>query len=237
MTISERLKTIQDRVQKAAQRSKYGPSSVTIMGASKSQSLNSIRSASEIGIVDMGENYAQELLVKAPLCLDTGIRWHFIGRLQANKIKHLLPYVTSICSLDSLELGEKICRVREQMDKPRAVIPVLIQVNLGNERQKAGLPPAVIESLFDQFVQLDGISIAGLMTLPPQMKDPEKMRPYFQEMKRLFDKLKVRHPKPEVFHALSMGMSHDFEVAIEEGSTSVRIGEALFGARPVARES
>lgn len=232
MTLFERLKSIRERIERATKRSAFGERSVTLLGASKGQSLNSIRSASEVGVLDMGENYAQELLTKAPLCLDTDIRWHFIGRLQANKIKHILPYVTSIGSLDSLELADKIVRAREQLEIARPPIPVLIQVNVGSERQKVGLPVAVVENLFDQFLEMNGLTVAGLMCLPPQSKDPEKTRPYFKQMKQLFDKLKARHRKPEVFQVLSMGMSQDFEAAIEEGSNCVRIGEALFGPRP-----
>ncbi|MBN8555132.1 MAG: YggS family pyridoxal phosphate-dependent enzyme [Deltaproteobacteria bacterium] len=232
MSLSERLKSIRKRVEQAAQRSKFAGQNITILGASKGQSINSIRQAAEYGILDMGENYAQELLKKAPLCLDTDIKWHFIGRLQANKIKLILPYAASIASLDSLELGEKIARVASQLDTPRASVPVLLQVNLGSERQKAGLPPSVIEELFDKFQDNSGILLAGLMTLPPAHKDLEKMRPYFSEMKKLFDRLRQRHKKPEYFKVLSMGMSHDFEVAIEEGANCVRIGEALFGPRP-----
>jgi pyridoxal phosphate enzyme (YggS family) len=232
MSLSERLKSIRKRIEKASQRSKFGAQNVTILGASKAQSLNSIREAAEYGVLDMGENYAQELLKKAPLCLDTDIKWHFIGRLQANKIKQILPYCASISSLDSLELGEKVARVAGQLEIPRASVPVLLQVNLGSERQKAGLSPAIIDELFDRFQDIPGILLAGLMTIPPVHKDLEKMRPYFAEMKQLFDRLRQRHRKPEFFNVLSMGMSHDFEVAIEEGATCIRIGEALFGPRP-----
>lgn len=234
--MNEKLKAIRARINKALQRSPYGSRSVTILGASKGQSLTAIREASELGILDMGENYAQELLTKAPMCLDTDIRWHFIGRLQANKIKHIIPYVASIQSVDSLELAEKIVRVAQDLETPRDQVPIMLQVNLGNERQKAGLPPQVIENLFDQFVAMKGLILAGIMCIPPQTKDEDRARSHFKSLKELFDKLKQKHPKPEVFNVLSMGMSADFEVAIEEGATCVRIGEALFGPRPKKEE-
>jgi len=232
MTIFQAYQTIQQNITAALKRSPHGTRNVTLMGASKSQGLNTIRSAAELGILDMGENYAQELLRKAPLCLDMKIRWHFIGKLQSNKVKHILPYVSSIGSVDSLEVAERVGRSLESLDIPRPPVPILIQVNQGSERQKSGLPPAVVENLFSRFLQIKGISVVGLMTIPPAVKDKEKMRIYFKEMKALFDKLKLKHDKPEIFQHLSMGMSADYEIAVEEGSTLVRIGEALFGPRP-----
>ncbi len=232
MSIHERLKIIREKMEAAQKRSKHPPEHVTLMGASKGQSLNSIRSATELGVLDMGENYAQDLIAKAPLCLDTKVRWHFIGRLQSNKIKHIIPYVTSIGSVDSLELAEKIMRIRESLDAARPPVPILLQVNLGNERQKAGLPPQIIESLFDSFLEMSGIRVAGLMCIPPQSKDAEKTRVHYRAMKELFDRLKPRHRNSKDWQVLSMGMSADYEVAIEEGSNCIRIGEALFGPRP-----
>ena len=236
MSLAERLKSIQERIRKASERSRFGVKPVTLLGASKAQSLNSIREAAELGVLDMGENYAQELLTKAPLCLDTDLRWHFIGKLQSNKIKHLLPYVASIHSVDSLELAERIGRLKDQIETKRPAIPILLQVNLGNERQKAGLSPNVIENLFEDFQKKEGILVVGLMTMPPQVKDVERTRGFFREMKSLFDRLKQKHLKPDAFQVLSMGMSQDFEIAIEEGATCVRIGEALFGPRPKKKE-
>lgn len=203
------------------------------MAVSKSQSIKLIRNAAELGLLDFGENYAQELLTKAPLCMDLGIRWHFIGKLQSNKIKYILPYVSSVDSVDSVELAKKIARVNAQSEVRRPSIPILIQVNVGSERQKSGLPPNVVVDLFPEFLDIEGIEVAGLMCIPPHFKDPEKVRPYFQAMRKLFEELKEKHPQQSAFRHLSMGMSQDFEIAIEEGSTCVRIGEALFGPRPV----
>jgi pyridoxal phosphate enzyme (YggS family) len=236
MSLAEKIKEIQTRVVQAAKRSPFGNREVTIMGASKAQSINAIRSAAELGLLDMGENYAQELMAKAPLCADVGIRWHFIGQLQSNKIKHLMPYVSSIDSVDSLELAQKIDRLREADQRSRGPLPMMLQVNLGSERQKAGLPPAVLEDLFPQFVSMQSVKVVGIMSLPPLHKDPEKMRPYFKTQRELFERLKQKHPEPQIFRFLSMGMSNDFEVAIEEGSNLIRLGEALFGPRPKKEE-
>lgn len=235
-TLSERLKDIRARIEKALSRSRYGHRAVTIVGASKAQSLNSIREAAELGVIDMGENYAQELLTKAPMALGSDIRWHFIGKLQSNKVKHILPYVASIDSVDSLELAQRIARVRDGLDIKRAIVPIMIQVNIGSERQKSGLPPAVVDKLFQDFCKIEGVGVSGLMCIPPVTKDAERARQSFALMKKLFDELRKRHPQPEIFRALSMGMSGDFEMAIEEGSTCVRIGEALFGPRPSSDE-
>jgi len=231
-TIAERYQDISRRVKEALKRSSHGQAQVMIMGASKAQSLNKIRQAAELGVLDMGENYAQELLTKAPLTLDTEIRWHFIGRLQSNKIKHLVPYVASIGSVDSLELAERIGRCMEALEIPKPPMPILLQVNQGSERQKSGLPMPIIENLFGRFTQIKGVQVVGLMTIPPQSKDPQRARGYFNEMKGFFERLKPHHPKPETFRFLSMGMSSDFEMAIEEGSNIIRVGEALFGPRP-----
>jgi len=232
MTILERYKTIHSNVEAALKRSPFGPRTVTIMGASKAQSLNQIRQAAELGVLDMGENYAQELLTKAPLCLDTKIRWHYIGRLQSNKIKHLIPYVTSMSSIDSLELAERVGRSVQELETAKGPMPILIQVNQGSERQKSGLAPSVIENLYSRFLQIKGVVVVGLMSIPPQTKDKDRTRGHFKEMKMLFDKLKAIHTNPSAFQYLSMGMSADYEIAIEEGANIVRIGEALFGPRP-----
>ena len=231
-TIAERYQDILRRVREAVRRSPHGNTNVMIMGASKAQSLNKIREASELGIMDMGENYAQELLTKAPLTLDTQIRWHFIGRLQSNKIKHLVPYVSSIGSVDSLELAERIGRVVESLEVAKPPMPILIQVNQGSERQKSGLPMQIIENLFSRFNHIKGVQVVGLMTIPPQSKDSLKTVGYFKEMKEFFERLKAQHPEPSVFKYLSMGMSADFEMAIEQGSNMIRVGELLFGPRP-----
>ncbi len=231
MSLYQVLESIRSRVKEASKRCIYGQKPVMIMGVSKGHPLTIVRSAAELGLVDIGENYAQELLGKAPFCQDLGIRWHFIGKLQSNKIKYLLPQISSIHSLDSLEHADRISRIRDQLTVERPPIPVLLQVNLGQDGHRAGLQPEVIEQIFSQFTGISGITVSGLMTLPPFSRSPKLARVHFKTMKQLFDKLIQRHPNPEVFQVLSMGMSRDFEEAIEEGATCVRLGEAIFGPR------
>lgn len=227
----DRLSRIKLQIQEALGRSPHGSRSVRIIGACKDQSITAIRKLAELGVVEMGQNYAQELLARAPLCMDLGIRWHFIGHLQANKVKHILPYISQCDSVDSIELAKRIARLAESSDHWRGPVPILLQVNLGHERQKSGLPPSVVESLFSEFVEIEGVKLVGLMSVPPLHRDPEKMRPFFRDLKQLFDRLRQKHPEPELFTDLSMGMSNDFEVAIEEGATSIRLGSCLFGPR------
>jgi pyridoxal phosphate enzyme (YggS family) len=236
MTLYQTLESIRKRVADALERSRHKQKNVMIMGVSKGQQLNGIRSAAELGLLDLGENYAQELLTKAPLCTDLSVRWHFIGKVQSNKIKFLLSHVTSICSVDSLEIADRISRVRDQLDAERPPIPILLQVNLGNDPHRAGLQPEVIDNIFERFLNIEGVAVSGLMAIPPFVRNIKLVRPHFQKMKELFDKLKERHSNPQIFQVLSMGMSRDFEEAIEEGSTCVRIGEAIFGPRPIKKK-
>jgi len=232
--MKDRLKNIKERIEAAARRSRFGFRPIEIIAVSKAQSVTGIRTLAQMDHVQFGENYVQELIGKAPLCQDLPIRWHFIGQLQSNKLKHLLPYVSSIDSVDSVELAKRIARLREQLQPKRPPVPIMLQVNVGSERQKAGLPPQVLEELFPQFIKEIGVSVTGLMAIPPYYKDPEKGRPHFQAMKDLFDRLQKQYPDLRHFQTLSMGMSADFEIAIEEGANCVRIGEALFGPRKVS---
>ena len=236
MSQLERLEKVREKIRKAAERSRFGARPILLLAVGKGHPVTLVRSIAELGQLDMGENYAQELLAKAPLCQDLRIRWHFVGKLQSNKIRYILPHVTSIQSLDSLENGERIARAREQLNYERPPIPVLLQVNLTNDSRRAGLQPEIIEGIFEQFCAISGIAVSGLMAIPPVPTSSKPSRLYFKLMKELFDRLKQRHPRPELFEVLSMGMSSDFEEAIEEGATCVRIGEAIFGPRPARRE-
>lgn len=226
------IESVRNRIKEALKRSPHGPRNVMLIGVSKGHPVTLVRSAAELSVLDFGENYAQELLSKAPFCQDLGVRWHYIGKLQANKIKHLLPHVVSIQTVDSLEHAERISRLRDQLTVERPPIPVCLQVNLGNDSHRAGLQPEIISQMFSRFCSISGIAVSGLMTIPPFSRTPKQARVHFQSMKQLFDRLIQEHPNPEIFKVLSMGMSADFEEAIEEGATCIRIGEALFGPRP-----
>jgi len=187
------------------------------MAVTKTVDPDRIREAVESGINDIGENRLQEALPKQDALKDLSLRWHFIGRLQTNKAKKVVETFHCIQSVDRLELALKL----NQHATGR--LPVFVEVELGNEETKSGVPQDKLPELMEQLKQCDHLEVRGLMAIPPFFDDPEKSRPFFARLRALGDQYALRE--------LSMGMSHDFEVAIEEGATMVRVGTALFGAR------
>lgn len=219
-TVAERLTRVQESVDAARARSHHRQA-VQLVGVSKRQPLEKLRAALAAGLLDFGENYAQELREKTEALPDT-VRWHFIGPLQSNKVK-LVAGAHLLHSIDRPKLLDKL----EAHGVPQAV---LVQVNIAAEPQKAGIAPAELPALLDRFADLDHVRCRGLMLIPPQ-GDPEATRPHFAALRTLRDNLAAKtRPAVELEH-LSMGMSADFEVAIEEGATLVRVGTAIFGAR------
>ena len=215
MSVVVNLVHVREQIDAAARRAGRDPSSVLLLGASKTVPASVLAQTLAAGLLDYGENRAQELVAKAAE-LDGSVpspRWHFLGRLQRNKVAALAPRVTLWHSVDRQELGVAIAR-----RAPGA--RVLVEVNLAREDQKGGCDPDAASALTDALRALD-LQVAGLMTVPPSGRDP---RPYFIELRELAGRLGVDE--------LSMGMSSDFEVAVEEGATIVRVGRALFGARP-----
>jgi pyridoxal phosphate enzyme (YggS family) len=213
--VASRYREIRERVERAARDSGRDRDSVLIVGASKTVDLVRIRAALGAGLRDLGENRAQELAAKAPELGDLdggGPRWHFLGQLQRNKVRSVAPYVGLWQSVDRAELGAEIAR-----RAPGA--RVLIEVNVAAEPQKGGCARATVGELADQ-LRAQGLDVRGLMTVPPAAGDP---RPWFAALRDLGEDLRL----PE----LSMGMSGDFEAAVSEGATIVRIGRALFGDR------
>ena len=209
------LTGLRARIDAAARRAGRDPGNVLLLGASKTVPAPVLATTLAAGLVDYGENRAQELLAKA-VELDDAMpapRWHFLGRLQRNKVAALAPRVTLWHSVDRLEVGAAIAR-----RAPGARI--LVEVNLAREDQKGGCDPDALSGLADELRALE-LQVAGLMTVPPADRDP---RPFFAELRARAERLGVGE--------LSMGMSGDFEVAVEEGATIVRVGRALFGARP-----
>jgi pyridoxal phosphate enzyme (YggS family) len=203
---------VRERIAAAATRAGRDPAGVTLVAATKTVPTARVREAVEAGVADLGENRAQELLAKAPGLADLPVRWHFLGRLQRNKVRTLAPVVGCWESIDRIALGEEIAR-----RAPGAT--VLVEVNLGDEAQKGGCGPAEAGALADGLAGL-GLDVAGLMAVPPHDGDPRR---WFAALRDLGARLGVRE--------LSMGMTDDFEVAIEEGATLVRVGRALFGER------
>jgi len=224
--IKENYAKILENIQKACEKADKKPEEIEILGASKKQNPEKIRIAFDLGIKIFGENYVQEAEKKISELKDLPIEWHFIGRLQTNKVKKALDLFFLIQTLDRIKLAQEI---QKQAEKKNLIVPVLVEVNIGRELTKGGVDPDKIEEFIEEVKKFDRIKIAGLMCLPPYEEDPERVRPYFVKMRRLFEKIKPYMDSE--FKELSMGTSNDYCIAIEEGATIVRIGEALFGKR------
>lgn len=206
------------------------PKEITIVAVSKTHPINAITSGINAGIEHFGENYAQEMKKKYSELEKLGIsqpKWHFIGHLQTNKVKYILPFVHLIHSVDRLDLALEIQKQAEKLSKQ---IDVLVQVNTSNEKSKFGCHPSEVISLVKQIKYFERIRICGLMTIGSFSMDENIIRSEFQLLRNIFEKAKDKFPELPLVH-LSMGMSHDFLIAIEEGATIVRIGTAIFGER------
>ncbi len=221
--ICEKVKEIEERLTKACERAGRKKEEVLLLGASKYADPEKIRQAYQCGIIAFGESRAQDFLKKLNQLRDLPIDWHFIGRLQTNKVKYIIDKVSLIHSLDRQSLAEEIHKRAERI---RKVQDVLIEVNVGGEETKGGVSPEELNKLFEYCLNLKNIKVLGLMTIPPYEGAPEKVRPYFVRLRELKEKLEMDY-KIKLPH-LSMGMSGDFEVAVEEGATIVRVGSAIF---------
>ncbi len=224
-TIRDRLLLVQDRIRAAASRVGRQASSVTLVAVSKAMPLDVIREGVEAGITILGENRVQEARDKIA-ALPHVARWHLVGHLQTNKAKLAIQLFELIHSLDSLKLAQILDRLGQELAKP---MRCLIEVNLGGEQSKSGMTEDGVRPLLEGAAGLRRLRIEGLMAIPPFLPDPEQIRPYFRRLRTLRDKLR---DEGFALDELSMGMTHDFEVAIEEGATLVRIGTAIFGPRP-----
>ncbi len=219
--IAERFRAVHERIASAAQRSGRAPESVRLVLASKTQPPEAILAGYEAGAREFGENYVQEAVSKrAELGYLAGVRWHLIGHLQSNKAKVAVGAFDLIQTLDSLKLADALHRAR-------AGVCVLIEVNVGGEVSKSGVAPYETERLIEAV--RTKVEVLGLMTIPPLVETPDKARPYFSALRELRDRLAAASGLP--LSHLSMGMTEDFEVAIEEGATIVRVGRAVFGER------
>jgi len=203
------------------------PETVRLVAVSKTHPADAIRAAQATGQTLFGENYVQEFLAKAD-AVAPPVEWHFIGHLQSNKVKSLAGKVTLIHSVDRLSLAEEIDR---QWGKLGQRADVLIEVNLGGEASKAGIDATDLKPLLHRLGTLPHLAVRGLMLLPPYLDDPEAVRPYFRGLRELAEEIDRLHLPGVAMDELSMGMSHDFAVAIEEGATLIRVGTAIFGER------
>jgi pyridoxal phosphate enzyme (YggS family) len=229
MTIAENVARVRERMEAAARRAGRDPGKIRLVAVSKTVESGRIRQALEAGVDSLGENYVQEAQKKIEE-LGRGAAWHFIGHLQSNKAKAAVRLFDYVHSVDSLRLAQELSRVAGQQNK---VLPVLLQINLGQETTKFGALQDDTLRLLEQMGLLPGISVKGLMTLPPFFDNPEESRPYFHVLRDLAEAVSRRKIAGVSMEELSMGMSNDFETAIEEGATLVRVGTAIFGPRPL----
>ena len=219
MTVAERLAEVRRRIAVAATEGGRDESKITLVAVSKTFPSEVVAEAVAAGVTDVGENRAQELRDKVA-ALGSIARWHFVGHLQSNKVRHVVGNCTLIHSVDSQSVAEAVAA---QAHKSGLVQEVLIEVNIAGEASKHGVTPSGISGLLARIRALEGIEATGLMTIPPWPEDPEESRPFYKELAIL--------ARDHGLERLSMGMTRDFEVAISEGATLVRVGEAIFGAR------
>ncbi len=229
-TISENLTSVTDRMRKAARKAGRDPEEVTLVAVTKGVELKRIKEAYASGARVFGENYVQEAEEKVSKIKDGTVRWHFIGHLQKNKVKRAAELFDCIQTIDSLELAIELNkRAQEPLD-------VLIEVNIAREKTKTGVDAEGAVRLAREFSSLQNLRLKGLFTIPPFSESPDASRPYFVTLRRLAERINKERIPGVFLHDLSMGMSNDFEVAIEEGATMVRIGTAIFGPRKEASE-
>ncbi|HET9183840.1 MAG TPA: YggS family pyridoxal phosphate-dependent enzyme [Candidatus Angelobacter sp.] len=232
MSIAENISAVRARVRAAAARVRRNPGEITLMAVSKTVETERIREAYEAGLRVFGENRVQEFEKKAATLHDLEeAEWHLIGHLQSNKAKKAAELFNSVDSIDSLHLAQKLNENARQMGR---ILPHLIEIKVSDEASKAGIPAGspALEELLQGAAALDHIQIRGLMTVPPFAENPEDGRVYFRLLRDLRDQIAARKLPRIQMDVLSMGMSHDFEIAIEEGATCVRVGTAIFGTRP-----
>jgi len=229
MTIAQNINQVLRNIEEAAVRAGRNPEEITLIAVTKTHPVEAMQEAIDAGIADIGENKAQEVVRKHPL-LDREARWHFIGHLQKNKVKYIIDKAALIHSVESLSLAREISRRAEKLG---IVMPVLVEVNISGEESKFGLRPAEVEPFLVEIGQLPGLRVEGLMTMAPDSDDPENARPVFRRLRQLREELRG---KGHCLETLSMGMTNDYPVAVEEGSTHVRVGTAIFGHRDYSKK-
>ncbi len=231
VSIAENIAHIRERIAAAARRTGRSPDEITLMAVSKTQPPEKIREAYDAGLLVFGENRVQEFAGKvAALGELRDAEWHMIGHLQTNKAVRTAELFRAVDSVDSLKLAEKLDTAARSLSKK---LDVHVEINVGGEAAKSGVAPdsRELEAVLLAVPRLGGLIFHGLMTVPPFTENPEDARPYFRKLRELRDTIAARKLPAIGMDQLSMGMSHDFEIAIEEGSTCVRVGTAIFGAR------
>jgi pyridoxal phosphate enzyme (YggS family) len=230
--IADRVAAVRERIARAAERASRPPGDVTLVAVSKTHPPETVRAAFAAGVRDFGENRVQEAEPKIAATADlvaSGLRWHMVGHLQSNKARKAAGLFGFIQSVDSFELGERLARAGAEAGRP---VCALVQVDLAGEETKFGLPEAELMPVLEALRGREGLRVEGLMVLPPLFDDPEEARPYFRRLRLLRERARAAGTLEG--RELSMGMSHDFEAAVEEGATIVRVGTAIFGERKAA---
>lgn len=226
-SIAENLDIVQKKIQEACQRSGRDASQITLIAVSKTKPLAALKEAYESGSRDFGENKVQEILQKAP-DMPQDARFHMIGHLQRNKVKQVLKHVVLIHSVDSVRLAKQI---QEDAEKENMDVDILLEVNVAKEESKFGFMPEEVLDAIEQIRHFSNVHIRGLMTIAPFVDDPEKNRPVFKKLYQLAVDIKCKNIDNVTMAVLSMGMTGDYEVAVEEGATMIRVGTGIFGAR------
>jgi len=237
--LADNHKRVRDRIAQACQRCNRSPDEVTLVAVTKTVEVNVIRTVIEMGLTDLGESRVQELVKRAGMIHEHlsrrrqieragapgNPRWHMVGHLQRNKVRALMPWVDTIHSVDSLRLVEAIS---DEATRANKTVPIFLEVNVSGERSKFGLAVGAVPHLAEHIKMMPGIQVVGLMTMAPFSDDPQQARPHFERLREVFEDMRDDRVVGPEFRHLSMGMSNDFEVAIEAGATIVRIGTALF---------
>lgn len=227
-SLQERLDQVRGRIAAAARHSGREPHEITLVAVSKMHPVAVVREALGVGVTDFGESRVQEAESKVTALRGEAARWHLIGHLQANKVKRAVRLFDIVHTLDSISLAERLDRACSEENRE---LPVLIQVDLAGETTKSGVPETGLVELVSAVNQIARLRLRGLMTLPPYFEDSERVRPFFRKLRELRDELQTAGHFGDRRGDLSMGMSHDFEVAAQEGATIVRVGTAIFGER------
>jgi pyridoxal phosphate enzyme (YggS family) len=227
--LSERFEDVRKRVATAARRCNRLTIEITLIAISKTHPTETLRAALDLGMTDFGENRVQEAEQKIVELGREAARWHMVGHLQANKARRAVRLFDVIHSLDSVELAQRLEGLCAE--EKREKLPVLVQIDLGGEATKTGVDPRELGDLVEAVHKCQRLKLIGLMTLPPYFENPDCSRPYFKTLRDLRDQLQRQGSFGEYRGELSMGMSHDFEIAIEEGATMLRVGTAIFGER------
>ena len=230
--IADRVAAVRERIARAAERAARPPGEVTLVAVTKTHPEQAVRAAFAAGVRDFGENRVQEAEPKVAATADLtalGLRWHLVGHLQSNKARKAVALFGVVQSVDSLELGRRLARIGAETARP---VRALVQVDLAGEETKFGLPEAELLPTLEALRGVEGLLVEGLMVMPPYFDEAEQARPYFRRLRSLRDRAEAAGLIAG--RALSMGMSHDFEAAVEEGATIVRVGTAIFGERKAA---